>query len=231
MGNRPVLWRASGCQLGYGARAVPLGRLTEAELVAVRLGVRTLGVNPDEDVPAERWVELSEALDRARPEPFAEFPFRPVPADTHPLTRELCAILGAVAARSALPLVVFTHWYVTDPQRVAPLMREDAPFLPVVVDDDGASIGPVIRPGETACPRCLELARTEVEPEWPVLATQLHSMERRAVNPVMVRVAAAAGAAGIATSPELGWRIERGAVMTFEVARHPACGCADPAPR
>ena len=51
--------------------------------------------------------------------------------------------------------------------------RADAPHVPIVFTDAGAEIGPVVVPGSNACLACLDLHRTEHDPAWPVIASQL----------------------------------------------------------
>ncbi len=59
------------------------------------------------------------------------------------------------------------------PHLGARCVRADAPHLPIVFDAAGAHIGPVVVPGTTACLACLDRHRTDADPAWPVLASQL----------------------------------------------------------
>jgi hypothetical protein len=55
------------------------------------------------------------------------------------------------------------------------LVRSDVPHIKVVVREAMAIVGPLVLPGMTACLRCLELARTDRDPAWPLIAAQLAS--------------------------------------------------------
>lgn len=63
--------------------------------------------------------------------------------------------------------------YVLDPAVHGFWLRRDLPHLPVVFGDTGATIGPMIEPGLGPCLYCLERYRTEADPVWPAIASQL----------------------------------------------------------
>lgn len=58
------------------------------------------------------------------------------------------------------------------------------PHLPVVVRPDEAVIGPLVRPGETACLTCLDLHRRDRDRAWPRILTQLSSPLHELAPPV-----------------------------------------------
>ncbi len=126
-------------------------------------------------------------------------------------------------------LAVLTDSWVTDPVRVGPLMRHDVTHLPIVVDD-AVTVGPVVVPGGGACTRCLELSRTDADPAWPAVATQL----RHLPGPLATELVLAAGLAAwvvadvLRDAPTSGWRITDGAVLPVTVECHPRCGCFTP---
>jgi hypothetical protein len=144
--------------------------------------------------------------------------------------------------------------YAVEPQRHSRWLRRDVPHLPVVFGDAGVSIGPFVRPGEGACLRCVDLHRTDADPAWPAMATQLHTRPAPGETAISSAAAAARGAAivlaGIAGSgategagvragvpavrpvapevrPGVVWRLETGAVEWVSRAwePHPECGC------
>jgi bacteriocin biosynthesis cyclodehydratase domain-containing protein len=83
------------------------------------------------------------------------------------------------------------------------LMRVRArPHLPVAVRETSAVIGPLVLPGVSPCLRCLELARADRDPAWPVLAAQLVG-DQRAVEPCDIALASAA--AGLTAMHALAW--------------------------
>ena len=91
------------------------------------------------------------------------------------------ALLRAASPMTALSappgtrpdLVVLVEHGVVDPVRVRPLMREDTPHLPVLVRELDVVVGPLVRPGDGPCLRCLDLHRRDQDPRWPALATQV----------------------------------------------------------
>jgi hypothetical protein len=85
--------------------------------------------------------------------------------------------------------------YAVEPQRHARWLRRDVPHLPVVFGDAGVSIGPFVRPGEGACLRCVDLHRTDADPAWPAMATQLHTRPAPGETAISSAAAAARGAA------------------------------------
>ncbi|HZK06300.1 MAG TPA: hypothetical protein VFC82_10740 [Actinomycetaceae bacterium] len=244
--SRPILWRKDGeVQIGTGPSAVILGELTENEtrlLAELGFGNQPMpaelgraGVTP------ERWAHLEElaSAHRELPEPLTALPFRPVPLDAHPLTRAVIESLDPVCDGFE-ELAVLTDRFVSDPERVAPLMRSDRPHLPLVIDDDGVSVGPFVRPGMGPCTRCLELARTEADPAWPTLAPQLLHLPPGRVDRMLVAIAAATAVMalrseartqsdGLPKASGEGWRVEHAGVGRFRVPLSPDCGCVDPA--
>ncbi|QTX04283.1 hypothetical protein [Agromyces archimandritae] len=51
--------------------------------------------------------------------------------------------------------------------------RRDLPHLPIVADDAGAVVGPLVVPGRTPCLACANLDRRREDPTWPAVAMQL----------------------------------------------------------
>lgn len=52
-------------------------------------------------------------------------------------------------------------------------LQQNFNFLPVLARDGGWLIGPLTVPGLSQCSTCLDLYRSEADPAWPTLATQL----------------------------------------------------------
>jgi bacteriocin biosynthesis cyclodehydratase domain-containing protein len=112
--------------------------------------------------------------------------------------------------------------------------------LVVMVRETSAVIGPLVLPGISPCLRCVELARADRDPVWPVLAAQLVG-DARAVEPCDVTLATAAAALAamhalawiddpLAVSPLIGGIVEIAladlSVRRRTVAAHPDCGCS-----
>ena len=62
---------------------------------------------------------------------------------------------------------------VTDPELAARLMRERIPHLAAAASEAIGVAGPLVTPGRSACLRCLDLARTDRDPAWPLILAQL----------------------------------------------------------
>ncbi|MFD7920190.1 ThiF family adenylyltransferase [Streptomyces sp. NPDC059740] len=129
--------------------------------------------------------------------------------------------------------------YAPDPLLLEPLMEAGAPHLFVGVMEGTGLVGPLVVPGRSACSRCWELGRTDIEPAWPRLLAQWRS--GRAVQGVAATDAALATlVAGLASvqalafldgldPPCLGARWETalpcGDWRLRRVTPHPECGC------
>lgn len=78
-----------------------------------------------------------------------------------------------VAPEARADLVVLIGHYMIDPREFDDLVRNDVPHLAITMDDSSVVVGPLVRPGSTPCLRCVELHRSDIEPAWPMLSTQL----------------------------------------------------------
>jgi hypothetical protein len=100
-------------------------------------------------------------------------------------------------------------------------------------------VGPLVRPGVTACLRCLDLTRAGLDPAWPLILAQLAG---RAPDPPACDAALAAAVAAQAAAQALacldrGYGAQPAENGTLELVppawqwrrrtwpRHPACGC------
>ncbi len=81
------------------------------------------------------------------------------------------------------------------PHRHQRWLRRDTPHLAVVFGDAGATVGPLVRPGETPCLRCLDLHRRDRDPAWPALAAQLHTRPAPGESELVCGAVASAAAA------------------------------------
>jgi len=59
------------------------------------------------------------------------------------------------------------------PELAARLMRDQIPHLAVSASEAIGVVGPLVVPGRSACLRCLDLARTDRDPAWPLILAQL----------------------------------------------------------
>jgi hypothetical protein len=62
---------------------------------------------------------------------------------------------------------------VTDPELAVRLMQERIPHLAASASEAIGVVGPLVIPGRSACLRCLDLARTDRDPAWPLILAQL----------------------------------------------------------
>jgi len=142
-------------------------------------------------------------------------------------------ILGEPAA-DAVAVLVAGH--VIDPAAVRPLMQTDAPHLPIVLHGRRITVGPLVRPGLTACLLCLEADRCEADPAWPALAGQLLGLPSPALVPGMAVEAGLVAARLISDVSGRGdatWSVTLDAQSMRRRWRthrpHAECGCRSPA--
>lgn len=187
-----------------------------------------------QDVGRRRARSAADALERAshqRGWQAPEDPSRP-------------GISGRAAAGP--DLVVLASSRTPAPSAYEPLLRDDVPHLAVAVGERSAVVGPLVLPGRSACLRCLDLHRTDRDPQWPAVAAQLCAPGPHAApEPLaLARLAAALAVPQVLTyldsSLEVGadgpaavdttWEIDLGdglpSARTW--GRHPRCGCAWP---
>ncbi|MCW2681504.1 MAG: UBA/THIF-type binding protein [Frankiales bacterium] len=121
------------------------------------------------------------------------------------------------------------------------LVEPGTPHLLAEVRDTVGVVGPLVLPGRSACLRCLDLTRTDLDPDWPSIAAQLASPSpARVACDSHLAVAVAAQAAGQVlalvdgtTDPaSVGGTLER-ALPDWRWRRrtwpvHPECGCVLP---
>lgn len=62
---------------------------------------------------------------------------------------------------------------VPDPQVGERLMADGLPHLVAAGSEAIGIVGPLVVPGRTACLRCLDLTRAELDPAWPLILAQL----------------------------------------------------------
>ena len=149
-------------------------------------------------------------------------------------------------ADSDLVVVVPEPYRSPRPELVDLLAAEAAPYLVAGVRETSGIVGPLVRPGLTSCPRCHDLARTDRDPAWPVLAAQLAAPPRDGRDdPCDVVLAAAV--ASITAGQALAYLAGPGPVLctdaTLELRLpewrlrrrlwqpHPVCGCVRGAAR
>jgi len=258
----PRVWRTPDCvQFGVDRPALVLEGVTAAEermLAALGDGVTRRGL---EVIAARARASRSEVvalLDRVAPllvdttPPPATGPDLVVLDGAGPTAATVQRLLsdagvkvlagprstdGAVDRADAAVLV---SSYAVEPQRHARWLRRDIPHVAVVYSDGGVTVGPLVRPGSGPCLRCVDLHRTDADPAWPAMASQLHTAPPPGETAVSAAAAAARAAAEVlsATAPRpralVGTSAHLPSGATDWVSRewepHPACGCLGPPP-
>jgi bacteriocin biosynthesis cyclodehydratase domain-containing protein len=117
--------------------------------------------------------------------------------------------------------------------------RRRFPHLAVSAREAIGTVGPLVRPGVSACLRCLDLRRADLDPAWPLILAQL---ARRQADPVACDAALAAAVAAQAAAQALHFIDEPAATSPAESATlelvqpgwewrrrawppHPSCTC------
>jgi bacteriocin biosynthesis cyclodehydratase domain-containing protein len=112
--------------------------------------------------------------------------------------RSVCtARTGTLPPARKPDLAVLTDLVVPSPSMIAPLHAEGVPYMLVRMRDGTGVVGPLVVPGRTSCPHCMDLQRTDLDPAWPTLALQL------AGRPQPGELAATQAAAGLAVAQAL----------------------------
>ena len=76
---------------------------------------------------------------------------------------------GRPRRRPDLVILADTH----DRELPAALVRRQIPHLAAYACEAIGVLGPLVMPGRSACLRCMDLARTERDPAWPLILAQL----------------------------------------------------------
>lgn len=98
----------------------------------------------------------------------------------------------AEAATRTQSVAIIVSTSLVPPHLAHELVAADVVHVPLVLDSEGAVVGPAVRPGETACLACLWAHETDRDPAWPTLASQLVS--RNLVDPPTRSMAGSAAA-------------------------------------
>ncbi len=143
-------------------------------------------------------------------------------------------------------LVVLTDYLVADPRVVRDLHDAGVAHLTVRIRDGAGLVGPLVIPGATSCLRCADLHRSDRDPAWPVIATQLCRTVGSADRATILATAALAlreihhvlralpghdergpGSAGPPATLDSTLEFDVGAssVVTRRWSRHPQCSC------
>jgi hypothetical protein len=247
----PLVWRSpSSLQFGIDEPLVVLDEVdagTERMIAALVSGISPSGFDMmarSAGVPAEAADELLQRLEPILESESGSAPgaARVVVTGDSPLADELRQVLeaeGVLAApdESTPSLAVIVAGWVISPEDHGSWLRRDIPHLPVVIGDGGVTVGPLVEPGSGPCLYCVQLTRTDDDPAWPAIATQLWNRQAPAMTRLAVAEAAAFAARRVLDRTTAGpgtavsWRVAAvgGAISPRAWTRHAACRCAVPA--
>ncbi len=154
------------------------------------------------------------------------------------LTRSgLAARRGQLADGGEADLLVLVGHQ--SPSQTTELLRLSRPHLSVTASEGIGVVGPLVRPGSTACLRCLDLTRAERDPAWPLILAQLSrcSADPPACDPVLAAAVAAQAGAVVVAFADGGVLAQAAVNGTLELLApgwqwrrrswrpHPACCC------
>jgi len=248
----PLVWRSpSSLQFGVDEPLVVLDEVdagTERMVASLVSGISSTGFDMmargagvSTDAAAELLTQLEPVLAPEAADASARRARVAVSGDG-PLADELRRVLrdeGVLAEsdQSTPDLAVIVAGWVISPEDHGTWLRRDIPHLPVVVGDGGVTVGPLVEPGDGPCLYCVQLTRTDDDPAWPAIATQLWTRPTPELSGVAVVEAAGfvartvlerlSGGAGAAVSRRLA--SSTGEVSSRVWMRHAMCRCAAPA--
>ncbi len=252
----PLVWRNPfDLQFGIEPVRVVLRDVSNAQermIAALRSGISPAGLQMVARTAGAAEDELPRLLDSLRPVLAASGAGSPraaaatiAIAGAGPTVQRIAHGLGESGHRVLVTpsvddrecdLGIAVGSYVLDPAVHGFWLRRDLPHLPVVFGDTGAMIGPMIEPGVGPCLYCIERYRTEADPVWPAIASQLWGRKSPAETPLLsqevaVRVIRLVLArlrgtvAPAATSTRLSTESGRAELKTW--SPHLECGCVE----
>ena len=244
----PLVWRTpTSLQLGIDAPPVLLDEVSNADermIAALVAGVSRSGLDMIARAAGALEGDVDALLQTVSPALKGETPIGSKAITISgggPTADRLTEILLKSGARLAADdgetgLAVIVAHFVIEPELYGYWLRRDIPHLPVVYGDTALRVGPFIEPGAGPCLYCLERWRTDADPAWPTIASQLWGKGSTAESALAAGEAAAlaarlvlrrrdSGPDAIATSVELD--VATGTTVTRRWSPHPECGCID----
>ena len=187
----PLLWRTpTSLQFGVDAPPVLLPAVTNADermIAALVSGVSRSGLSAIGTSAGAEEAAVGHLLDAVSPV-LLPAPSGPgltgkvvVLTGTGPTADAIAALLRSCGIRVRVndtggrrpDLAIIVGQFVIEPELHGLWLRRDVPHLAVVFGDTEARIGPMIEPGNGPCLHCLERQRTDADPAWPAIASQL----------------------------------------------------------
>jgi len=160
------------------------------------------------------------------------------------LTKSLTIAGLAVDDVPTAGLVVIADQPVPDPRLTRLLMAAGLPHLPVHLRDGIGVVGPLVLPGMSSCLRCADLHRTDLDPQWPVVAAGLLDLVGHApaavlratvaiahgeIDEIVAMIVSSSRVQPSLVGTSLEYRGVPARLDTHSRPIHPRCGCgADP---
>ncbi|HEY8912089.1 hypothetical protein [Lacisediminihabitans sp.] len=195
----PLLWRTpSSLQFGVDAPRVVLEAVSGADermIAALLVGVSRSGLEMIAASAGGNRDEVGLLLDRLEPALVAASVAAPQRRVTvvgdGPAAERIAHLLrrsnvAVVPDGDETSLVVIVAGFVIPPNLHGRWLGRDLPHLPVVFGDETVRIGPLVEPGAGPCLWCVELARTDADPAWPAIASQLLGRRSSAEGALLV---------------------------------------------
>lgn len=242
----PLVWRSpTSLQFGIDAPPIVLHEVTNAQeriIATLVAGASRPGLSLIAETAGATEADLVDLLDRLEPILATSVP---APSGTVAVigtsstAGRLRTALTAVGCTVGLPsepaeLGILISHYVIEPELFGYWLRRDTPHLPIVFSDTGVRIGPFIEPGSGPCLYCLDRHRTDADPAWPAIASQLWGKTSPAEDTILTAETVAMALrlvstrlAGSPAEPATSVFLD---AATGETTRrqwqvHPECGC------
>ena len=138
----------------------------------------------------------------------------------------VCETSSGVIDVAEFDVAVLVSSFVVSPMDSQPWLAQDTPHIPIVFTESGATVGPLVRPGTTACLGCVELGRVDRDEAWSAIAPQVWgrtatvnaALATHAAATVLALFTARAGKVVHISGSTLARR-------TTTSSLHPRCGC------
>ncbi len=155
----------------------PVGSCIASLLTASGIG-RVVSVGPVADCPPSSCPQIPQPPEADDWPPatagLAETP-RMAPRGTPPTAAGGTSRMALSSGGKLPDLAVLVGLH--DHELASALVRERVPHLAASASEAIGVVGPLVVPGQSACLRCLDLARTDRDPAWPLILAQLAGRE------------------------------------------------------
>jgi len=166
-----------GLSIGLLLGAAGIGSISAGDTVTARQSDRGALALAGADVGASRHDGLRRRLAEVAPASLLA-PAPPVDSVRARRASGQRAPAPRAAGQRAPDLVVLASASAAEREVAAELSLRGVPHLCVTVSETLAVLGPLVEPGRTACLRCLDLRRADLDPSWPLVLDRLETGPR-----------------------------------------------------